>query len=125
MIVALGPSSNKIIGFDIDTAHFTGNYGPEASVWGLKLDGDEKSLEKEESKLDGDDSRVRFFSLLYFIPRFLFHRNIPITVTDRDTCYLSLKRCNSGNSSYPSSRSVQTRDIYSNSISQRRRFTRM
>ncbi|KAJ9095246.1 hypothetical protein QFC21_005612 [Naganishia friedmannii] len=58
VIIALGPSSSRITGFDIDTAHFTGNYGPEASVWGMKLDTvDNKGLEREESKLDGDDPR--------------------------------------------------------------------
>lgn len=58
VIIALGPKSSTITGFDIDTAHFTGNYGPEASVWGLSLPLEGKELEKEEAKLDGDDSRV-------------------------------------------------------------------
>lgn len=53
VIIALGPASSLITGFDIDTAHFTGNYGPEANVWGLTCD------PKEEEGLDGDDPRVR------------------------------------------------------------------
>ncbi|KAJ9112719.1 hypothetical protein QFC22_006221 [Naganishia vaughanmartiniae] len=58
VIIALGPPSSRITGFDIDTAHFTGNYGPEASVWGMKLDTvDKKGLKREEGKLDGDDPR--------------------------------------------------------------------
>jgi hypothetical protein len=63
VIIALGAPTSIITGFDIDTAHFTGNYGPEASVWGLKLEGKEEEVRKEEGLLDGDDSRVRHILL--------------------------------------------------------------
>lgn len=58
VIIALGPKASSIVGFDIDTAHFTGNYGPEAAVYGLSLSAEGKDLEREEAKLDGDDPRV-------------------------------------------------------------------
>ena len=60
VIIRLGPSNNILTGFDIDTANFTGNEGPAADVWGLKLDGDEKEVEKQEKSLKGDDARVSF-----------------------------------------------------------------
>jgi allantoicase len=47
-----------LIGFDIDTANFTGNEGPAADVWGLQLTGTEAERETEEKKLEGDDVRV-------------------------------------------------------------------
>lgn len=60
VIVALGPTSAQISGFDIDTANFTGNEGPAADVWGIKLDVDGKTpeeIKKLESSLDAEDSR--------------------------------------------------------------------
>ena len=72
VIVALGPSSSRITGFDIDTAHFTGNYGPEASVWGMKLEtGDASALAKEEATLDGDDPRVGCFPSFFASSRLI------------------------------------------------------
>jgi allantoicase len=58
VIIRLGPPSNILTGFDIDTANFTGNEGPAADVWGLKLEGDEKEVERQEKGLLGDDPRV-------------------------------------------------------------------
>jgi hypothetical protein len=58
VIIRLGPSNNILTGFDIDTANFTGNEGPAADVWGLKLEGDEKEVERQEKSLKGDDPRV-------------------------------------------------------------------
>lgn len=58
VIIRLGPPSNILTGFDIDTANFTGNEGPAADVWGLKLEGDEREVERQEKGLLGDDPRV-------------------------------------------------------------------
>lgn len=62
VIIRLGPPSNILTGFDIDTANFTGNEGPAADVWGLKLDGDD--VEKQEKGLEGDDPRVSGATIL-------------------------------------------------------------
>jgi hypothetical protein len=74
VIIALGAPTSIITGFDIDTAHFTGNYGPEASVWGMKLEGGEEEVRKEEGVLDGDDPRVRLL-----IPHTLFPVSVPLS----------------------------------------------
>jgi allantoicase len=56
-IVRLGPRAGaELSGFDIDTANFNGNEGPEAEVWGLCLDADE---ERNGAAIAEDDERVR------------------------------------------------------------------
>lgn len=55
-IVRLGPRAGAtLLGFDIDTANFNGNEGPEAEVWGLCLDVDE---ERAGAPIAEDDERV-------------------------------------------------------------------
>lgn len=60
-IVKLGPELSTIMGFDIDTANFNGNEGPEASVWGLRVD-----IGDEGMKIRKDD--VRWELLLPPVP---------------------------------------------------------
>lgn len=53
-IIRLGAPSGYIVGFDIDTAHFSGNEAPQASVQGL--------FASSREKPQADDPRVSCFT---------------------------------------------------------------
>lgn len=53
-VIRLGPAAGaELTGFDIDTANFNGNEGPEAEVWGLQL-----PAEEEVNAVKEKDARV-------------------------------------------------------------------
>lgn len=116
MIIRLGPPSNILTGFDIDTANFTGNEGPAADVWGLKLDG--LDVEKQEKGLEGDDPRVS-----RAMTRHSAGIEMGSTRADPIWLYGGVDR-GSGNSFYQKSRLDPVRGIFSR-LNRRARLIRM
>lgn len=56
VILRLGPAAGgSIVGFDIDTANFSGNEAPEVEIYGLRMTPEE---EKSGSSISENDAKV-------------------------------------------------------------------
>lgn len=56
VILRLGPAAGgSVVGFDIDTANFSGNEAPEVEIYGLQIAPEE---EKSGSTIGENDARV-------------------------------------------------------------------